>query len=238
MAHVQNFNFNLFQKKLLAFFAVLLFGALQAQNLIQKNEFINPPQSSQVNTWWHWIYGNISKEGISKDLESMKRQGIKQATILSIGAGMGEKIDMPQVKFNLSEWYGMFQFALKEANRLGLSIGVHNCDGWSASGGPWIKPETSIKTTTWTKTYFKGGRLINQVLEKTEAKLNYYEDYAVVAFPYNTPKNSFQKANPAIFLNKENTKKYCIMVIQTQDWIPMRVMKLFFLLTHHLRQVK
>ena len=189
------------------FFAVLFFGQKESQNLIQKDDFLNPPQSSQVNTWWHWISGNVSKDGITKDLESMKRQGIKQATILNIGAGFGAKLDMPQVKFNSPEWYAMFQFALKEANRLGLTIGVHNCDGWSASGGPWITPETSMKTVTWTKTYLKGGETISKPLAKPEAEMNYYVDYAVVAFPAKQPKNSFQTANPKVRLNKENTAK-------------------------------
>lgn len=186
---------------LITFLMIFVLGQVSAQNLIDKNDFLNPPQSSQVNTWWHWISGNISKEGITKDLESMKNQGIKQATILNIGAGMGAKLDMPQVKFNSPEWYEMFQFALEEASRLGLTIGVHNCDGWSASGGPWITNETSMKTVTWTKNYFTGDRLINAPLEQPESQMDYYVDYAVVAFPSKAVGNSFQRASPEVSYN-------------------------------------
>lgn len=189
------------KKIFIAILLIAIFGQMNAQNLIQKDDFLNPPQSSQINTWWHWISGNVSKDGITKDLESMKKQGVKQATILNIGSGMGAKLDMPQVKFNSPKWYEMFQFALEEASRLGLTIGVHNCDGWSASGGPWITNETSMKTVTWSKSYFTGDRLINATLQQPEKKLNYYVDYAVLAFPSKAVDNSFQRASPDVWYN-------------------------------------
>ena len=192
-------------KFFLPFCFLFFWSSVEAQDLINPNDFQNPPQSSQVNTWWHWISGNVSKDGITKDLESMKRQGIKQATILNIGAGMGAKLDMPQVLFNSPEWYEMFQFSLKEANRLGLTIGVHNCDGWSASGGPWITPDKSMKTITWSKTYLKGGQNISQILEQPSTEMNYYVDFAVVAFPSKQIKNSFQSANPKLTFNSKAT---------------------------------
>jgi hypothetical protein len=118
---------------------------LHAQEQLSNTEFKNPPGNVKMHTWWHWLDGNITKEGITRDLEAMKEQGIVQATLLNVGL-FGEKdFGVKKVNFNTPEWFEMFQWALHEANRLGISIGAHNCDGWSTSGGPWITPEMSMK---------------------------------------------------------------------------------------------
>ena len=72
---------------ILNFFLLIQIGFSQksTQRTLNSNYFKNPPQSSKVHTWWHWVQGSISKDGITKDLESMKAQGNAQATILNIG---------------------------------------------------------------------------------------------------------------------------------------------------------
>ncbi|MEI6804820.1 MAG: glycosyl hydrolase [Burkholderiales bacterium] len=50
--------------------------------------FRNPPDSAKPQTWWHWMDGNISKEGITADLEAMKRAGIGMAHIFLIGSSI------------------------------------------------------------------------------------------------------------------------------------------------------
>ncbi|MEN9974856.1 MAG: hypothetical protein RLZZ282_862, partial [Verrucomicrobiota bacterium] len=32
--------------------------------------FHHPPDAAKPMTWWHWIDGNVTREGITKDLES------------------------------------------------------------------------------------------------------------------------------------------------------------------------
>ncbi len=177
------------------------FSQMPIQAALNNNDFKNPPQSSKVHTWWHWVQGSISKDGITKDLESMKTQGIAQATILNIGLIDNKKYSVPQVKFGTDAWYELFKWALTEAKRLGLSIGAHNCDGWSSSGGPWITPEKSMKMFTWANTNVEGGKTVSMQLERPFGRDNFYKDVAVVAFPSSTEKNSFQKATPIILLN-------------------------------------
>jgi len=46
------------------------------------------------------------------------------------------------VRFASPEWFAMLRFALDEAKRLGIRIGVHNCDGWSSSGGRGSRPSS------------------------------------------------------------------------------------------------
>jgi len=112
------------------------FSQKPTQNKLNGNDFKNPPQSSKLHAWWHWVQGSISKDGITKDLESMKAQGIFQATILNVGLIDNKEYLVPQVKFGTDAWYELFKWALTEAKRLDITIGAHNCDGWSTSGGP------------------------------------------------------------------------------------------------------
>lgn len=184
--------------------AVFNTNIIKAQNELSEQDFKFPPQSVKVNTWWHWISGNITKEGISKDLESMKQQGISQATILNIGSWDSIQVDVPKVKFNSEEWFEMYKWALQEANRLGITIGVHNCDGWSTSGGPWITPEKSMKQYAWSKTIIDGGKKINVQLTQPQSVQDFYRDVAVVAFPLNENLNTYHNANPRVTFNNIN----------------------------------
>ena len=56
-----------------------------------RDGFLNPPDSAKPRVWWHWMNGNITKEGIKLDLEWMKRVGIGgfQNFDAAFGAGSG-----------------------------------------------------------------------------------------------------------------------------------------------------
>ena len=110
--------------------------ALQAGPL--EAGFQSPPQSAKAQTWWHWMNGNITKEGITADLEAMKQAGLGGAEIFNVDC------DIPAgpVKFNGPEWHALFTHAVREADRLGLELCVHNGAGWSSSGGPWNHART------------------------------------------------------------------------------------------------
>lgn len=179
------------------------FNLTFGQSSLNTADFKTSTELTKVHTWWHWINGNISKEGITKDLESMKQQGISQATILNVGSWIQMNLVAQPAKFNSAEWFEMFKWALHEANRLGITIGVHNCDGWSTSGGPWITPEMSMKQYVWSKTDIDGGKEINLQLEKPQSVNNYYKDVAVVAFQNNEKQNSYRKARPEVAINSD-----------------------------------
>ena len=61
---------------------------------------------------------------------------------------------------------GNVPFAIAEANRLDIIVGIHNCDGWNTSGGPWITPEKSMKQYVWSKTIINGGNKVDTLLAK------------------------------------------------------------------------
>ena len=169
---------NFFSRFIIVF---ILWGCSSPMNRsFDVSKFKDPPQNVKVHTWWHWIDGRITLEGITKDLESMKAQGIVQATILNIGMSVKDS-EVKRVSFNSPKWYKMFQWALQEADRIGITIGVHNCDGWSESGGPWITPEMSMKKFVFTKTRIKKEQKYIR-LPQPLCETKFYRDVAVVAF--------------------------------------------------------
>jgi len=188
--------------------------------MIDVADFKNPPDRVKIHTWWHWMDGNITQEGITKDLEAMHEQGIVQATILNIGLFGERDFGVKKVNFNSPEWYEMFMWALKEANRLGIAIGAHNCDGWSTSGGPWITPEMSMKEYTWTKTILNAAQSGKIKLRKPLAVHDFYNDVAVVAIKGKNTLNSFQRATPLTLLNDNQNVDYIF------DGCPVSAMKI------------
>lgn len=170
-------------KKTIFFLTVFFFlNQVDAQTGTYKtleNGFLNPPNEAKARTWWHWISGNVSKEGITKDLEAMKQVGIQEAQLFNV------HLEFPKgpLKYMSPEWLDLFHFAATEANRLGLELSFHNSAGWSSSGGPWITPEYAMQTVVYSELIIKGNQKIKKQLVQPETKLNYYKDIAVLAFP-------------------------------------------------------
>jgi len=159
--------------------AVLMLGSISiaASDSLEKG-FLHPPDSAKPQTWWHWMNGNISREGITADLEAMKRVGVGGAQIFNVDCG----IPPGPVKFMSPEWIGMVKHAVSEADRLGLELCIHNCAGWSSSGGPWITPELAMQEPVWAERQIKGPSHFSEVLPQPQSRENYYRDIAVLAF--------------------------------------------------------
>jgi len=155
-----------------------MFAAATASASLSEN-FRNPPAEARPLTWWHWLNGNVTKDGITADLKAIQRIGLGGAYLFNCGVGMPEGA----ARFMQPGWLAMMDHTIKEAQRLGLKFGVHNCDGFSQSGGPWITPERSMKEWTWTATDLQGPATFDAILEKPRAKENFYRDIAVIAFP-------------------------------------------------------
>ncbi|MFD2871320.1 glycosyl hydrolase [Mucilaginibacter ximonensis] len=171
--------------KQLLFVTAFLFSCIiaQAQDALLSG-FKNPPSSSRARTWWHWIDGNITKAGITADLEAMHRVGIQEAQIFNVGQGYPQGA----VTYLSPEWLDLFKFAVTEAKRLNMELAFHNGPGWSSSGGPWVKPGNAMQTVVYSQTQVQGGKVINQVLPQPATKFDYYKDIVVLAFP--TPKGN------------------------------------------------
>src|SRR5580698_1582143 len=134
--------------------------------------FNNPPNSAKPQTWWHWMNGNITKVGISADLEAMKQIGLGGATIVNADCG----IPHGPVQFMSPEWQDDFKFSVQEANRLGLNLCLENCAGWSSSGGPWITPANAMQKITTSQVRVTGPADFDEQLPQPSTVLNYYQD--------------------------------------------------------------
>jgi hypothetical protein len=141
-------------------------------------------QNESARPWvlWYWVKAGVSKAGITADLEAMKANGIGGAYLVTIqGADQTPLYNPPAVQLT-PEWWQMVTFAMNEAKRLNLKLGMHISDGFALAGGPWITPELSMQKVVWSALSISktSGKII---LPLPESKENYYRDIAVYAYP-------------------------------------------------------
>lgn len=143
-------------------------------------EFRTPSQPHHPKTWMHALNGNLSKAGFTKDFEAMAEAGIGAAIFFSIDRGDSAK---GPATFGSELYHETLVHAAAEAERVGIEFGLHNCDGWSSSGGTWITPEMSMKRITWSEATAEGGQTVP--LPTPGHALGFYRDIAVLAWPAN-----------------------------------------------------
>ncbi|WP_343671234.1 glycosyl hydrolase [Chitinophaga sp.] len=134
-------------------------SAQQANNDSLYKFFINPPDEARPRVWWHWMNGNITKNGIRKDLEWMHRVGIGGFHNFEVELARSDKsqiVDKPLV-YMTPEWVDAFRFAAALADSLKLEMAIAGSPGFSETGGSWVKPEDGMKKLVWTETRVKGG---------------------------------------------------------------------------------
>ena len=142
-------------------------------------QFRSPPQSARPWVYWFWLNSNLTREGITADLEAMKAAGIGGVLIMEVDQGA----PVGPVAFASPKWRELFKHVCSEAARLGLEVNMNNDAGWNGSGGPWIKPQLSMQKIVWTEKKVEGPRQFAEKLARPRAVANYYEDIAVMAFP-------------------------------------------------------
>src|SRR3954465_11891666 len=92
--------------------------------------FRTPPESARPRTWWHWTMSNVTKDGITKDLEWMKRVGIGGFMLADVNYGRGQTVE-PKTPYGTPQWYEAVRHAAAEADRLGLEMAIFSSPGWS-----------------------------------------------------------------------------------------------------------
>lgn len=160
-------------------FTVIAATTLQSRATADPLEsgFANPPAKAAPWCYYYWISDNISKEGITKDLEAMKRIGIGEALIGNIFL---DNQPAGRIKVLTEEWWQLVEHAIREGGRIGVNIGMFNCPGWSQSGGPWITPEQTMRYVISSETRVTGPKKFSEKLAAPSAQ---FQDIAVLAFP-------------------------------------------------------
>jgi hypothetical protein len=172
--------------------------------------FENPPDSAKPRVWWHWMNGNIDREGIRLDLDWMHRVGIGGVTIFE-GA-----IDTPQVVphrlvFMTPEWKQAFNDAVALAKGLGMEVAIASSPGWSETGGPWVPPSQAMKKMVWSAKRIVGGSpFVGNLPHPSEATgdfqnyetasilPHFYADATVVAYRIPEGDKSQSELNPRV----------------------------------------
>lgn len=122
-----------------------------------EQQFRDPPNSARPRVWWHWVNGNVTKEGIAQDLAWMKRVGI--GGLQNFNASLRSPVVVKhRLTYASPEWKDAFRFAASEADRLGLELGIAASPGWSETGGTWVGPEDAMKKLVWSETEVPAGR--------------------------------------------------------------------------------
>lgn len=154
--------------------------------------FASPDDSIQTSVYWYWISDNVSKEGVIKDLQSMKQAGINRAFIGNIGL---DGIPYGKVKMLSEEWWDILHSALKTATELNIEIGIFNSPGWSQSGGPWVTEKEAMRYLAASEVRVKGPQKFTRRLEKP---IELFQDVKLIAYP--APKDD------QLVLNTQNSE--------------------------------
>lgn len=143
--------------KKLALLAWALPALAFGQTTSLQQGFQTPPDAAKPRVWWHWMNGNITKEGITKDLEWMKRVGI--GGFQNFDASLfTPNVTPKKLVFMTPEWKDAFKHTTDLAEKLGLEMAIAGSPGWSVTGGPWVPAADAMKKYVWTETRVAGGQ--------------------------------------------------------------------------------
>ena len=172
----------------------------------------NPPQSARTRVWWHWMNGNITKDGIQKDIEWFHRIGL--GGFQTFDAAMNSPVVVEdRLVYMTPGWKDAFRHAMHLADSLNLEVAIASSPGWSSTGGPWVKPEDAMKKLVWRTAMVSGGQVdmtlpeaftstgTFQNLGENSSSVNivatgahqHYEDIAVVAVRQPEGRKSLQE---------------------------------------------
>jgi hypothetical protein len=143
--------------------------------------FANPPKEARPRVWWHWMNGNITKEGIKRDLEWMQRVGIGGFQNFDASLFADTVVDKRLV-YMTPEWKDAFSYATTLADQLGLEMAIAGSPGWSESGGPWVTPAQAMKKLVWSEMRVPGGRRFTGPLPKPPAITGPFQNAPFTSF--------------------------------------------------------
>lgn len=153
-------------------------------------QFFNPPNSARPRVWWHWLNGNITKDGITKDLDWMSRVGIGGLQNFDVDLNTPVLVKNRLV-YMTPEWKDAFRFAAGEAEKRGLEMAIAASPGWSETGGPWVAPSDGLKKVVWSETPLVGGKRFTGKLAPLPGVTGAFQD-----LPFFDPLSSLGGAQP------------------------------------------
>jgi hypothetical protein len=179
--------------------------------------FKDPPNIARPRVYWYWQNGNITRDGLSKDLEWMHRAGIGGVETFDVAVATPTVVKNRLI-YMQPEWKDAFLHSLEVTDRLGMTVTIGAAPGWSQTGGPWVKPIDAMKKLVWTETRVEGGKPFSGILAKPpqingpfqdqphDVRLDrpipnlptLYKDQLVIAFRAPAGESTLEEAHPIV----------------------------------------
>ena len=197
------------------------FSAGPAANVLSPEQFLEPPIEARPGAYWAWLNGNVDLPQITRELEEMKDKGMSGAEIWDVLCLNNKSGAVPAGPAFLGpESVKAISFAIDEANRLGLRLGLVASSSWNA-GGSWVTPDWGLKALVFTETTLKGPTALAQLLPQAAAA--YYKDTAVLAFPWTTNKTLNSTASVVNLTGRMDAKGLLKWNVPAGEWVVLRL---------------
>ena len=167
-------------------------------------------ESAKPWTFWYWMYGAVTEAGIKADLQAMKDVGLGGCYLMPIRGTQEAPSNLPQMGTEPAQqltprFWELTDYAMQQADSLGLELGIHICDGFALAGGPWISPEESMQQVVWTDTIVKALPQPLPLPTPASGPDGYYEDIAVFVCPVYADDNLNAKVSGTIERDENGT---------------------------------
>ena len=182
--------------------------------------FLHPPAAASPGVLWMWMGSNLSKKGITKDLEALKAQGFNRTTMFSLAdittpwAGEINNSPTPELIAWTEPWWELVRYAALESKRLGMDFGMFNGPSYESSGGTWITPALSMQEVCWSADTVTGNRAAGIVLKRptVDPRANQY-------YPVYNPLTGLVE-NPVIEARKTFYKDIAVLALPAEGIVP------------------
>ena len=135
--------------------------------------------------------GNITPEGLRKDILWMDRSGIAGFHIFDANFSTPQVVP-ERLEYMSAPWKEAYRSALSLADSLGMEVTIASSPGFSATGGPWVEPKDAMKKLVWRTVDVDGGEVALTLpppfVESgpfanwgSKDRWSFYEDIAVLA---------------------------------------------------------
>jgi alpha-L-rhamnosidase len=153
-----------------------LAGAALAENAEDplKRGFEDPPSAARPRVWWHWMNGNITKEGIKLDLDWMHRVGIAGFQNFDAALQTPQVVEK-RLAYMTPEWKEAFKYAIQLGDQYGMEMAIAGSPGWSETGGPWVPASQGMKKYVWSETVVEGGKPFTGALVHPPSKTGAFQ---------------------------------------------------------------
>lgn len=176
--------------------------SLSGQSSSLKEIFQNPPEAAKPRGYWIWGHGNYDYSRMKEELKAFKEMGLGGVDIFDMGIADPYGIIPAGNPFMGEKMMDGLAFAVKEAEKLDLPLGLSVSNGWNA-GGDWTEPDEMIMRLLFWKDTIQGPVTLEEIgfpevpstFEKPYGRFElfpqfredgfpeYYEDVGLVAYP-------------------------------------------------------